>query len=242
MKSVNLLILLCSTLFFAQKDKKSIDSLYAIINNKDAFAKYGEEELLRLCTELYYHSKESGNEPGQLNALTKMVRIYSEADNQGEVLKRMPEALAMAEKLEDYGQKSALLNYEGRAFIKLGFYDRAKTIIDDGLRTANKIPDSDTKYIWRSQLYGATARCIEDSSIDVAQHKQSLFYSVQKAYNEAKKIGIKNPERNRFLGERARILGSINIAFLQMKEGKQYLLSRSIIAETIRSKTFGAFI
>ncbi len=72
---------------------KSIDSLFETTQSKSAYLDKGSKEILRICTEVYYRSKEIQNEKGMLKAILKMVEVYINEQQYEEALKKISEGI-----------------------------------------------------------------------------------------------------------------------------------------------------
>lgn len=209
---------------FSQTIKqKELDSLYTVITNgKDAYANKGSKELLRLCTEIYYQSKEIGYETGQLNALVKMSEIYRNEHNYQESLNKIEEGIKLAEKLNNYLMWSNLLMLESGIYPELGYYKKSRTSSQKALLIADRISESDKRHSLKASIYRQIANNIEDEDKLVNKYDSVLFYHFE-AYNESRKLSDQYPRKNRLIAKNAKNIGAVYVQLNKLKEAEKYL-------------------
>jgi tetratricopeptide (TPR) repeat protein len=236
MKIKLLLLIVCMlnlTWVQSQTGDKKIDSIYSIIMEKDSYNKWGREGVLRQCTEMYYTSKELGNEKGQLLALSMSIIIYNNAQNDDECLKRIPEALELATKLKQYILIGNIHVTNADIYIRLGIYKEAQKSLDAALAVSAFTKDIDKAHQLRCDIYRKLANMYDEK---VMNPEKSLEYNI-KAYKEAKEISAKSQHKDFMTGQAARILGSSYIKMGKIKEGEKYLDEAETILNTVTYKS-----
>lgn len=63
------------------KKQKTIDSMIMVVQDKGIYATKGSKEILRICTEIYYQSKEIDYGKGMIQADLKMSEVYLNEQN-----------------------------------------------------------------------------------------------------------------------------------------------------------------
>ncbi|SHG55506.1 hypothetical protein SAMN05421866_0813 [Chryseobacterium oranimense] len=235
--------LLCfNTLSHGQVYTKKSDNLYDTVYSADTFSKKSEQDLLQTCNDIYTESINKHDGKGALQSITTIIRVYSELDDQVNVLKRIEEAISLAQNEKDYYRLSLLYYYMGRAFLHVGLYTKARKAFDIGLETVPKAGSKDKAHILKLQHYGGIAMIFENATPPVGTPRtpltDSMTYYAKKAYQEARLISPKHPEKSRWLGIRARIIGSVLICTLYFEEGGQYLNEAESLLSTLKDKRF----
>ncbi|RKS97586.1 hypothetical protein [Chryseobacterium defluvii] len=203
-----------STTFYTQdkiKQQKSIDSLITIANNKNLIAESGNKEMLRICTEIYYQSKNIGYDKGIMNGIIGMAGAYLYEQNYDEALKKIPEGLVLAEKSEDYLMWSKMLLIQGIAYARLGFEKKSRESLHKSLYIADHFYVGKRRYFLKSAIYNTIAINLRD---DPKTSPDSILFYFQKAYEESKMEEI-NPARNIRVGSYA-----LNVAYTYIKQNK----------------------
>jgi tetratricopeptide (TPR) repeat protein/DNA-binding CsgD family transcriptional regulator len=214
-KIVLYILLLLGKTFYSQdrtNKQKSIDSLIAIAtNDRDLVARSGNKELLRICTEIYYQSKDIGYDKGIMNGIMGLAGAYISEQNFEEVIKNIPEGLALAEKSEDYLMWSKMLLIQGVAYAALGYDKKSKESLNKSLYIVDHFPVGKRKYFLKSAIYNTIATNLRN---DPQASPDSIRFYFQKAYEESKMEEI-NPFRNIRVGSY-----SLNVAAVYIKQNK----------------------
>ncbi|MFP3598635.1 tetratricopeptide repeat protein [Chryseobacterium sp. SIMBA_029] len=226
-KFISFLSLFHFALSFSQNNKEisSIDSLWTIVNHKNAYAEKGSKEMLRLCTEMYYQSKNTGYDKGHLKSIVKLSEIYANEQNYSEALKKIPEGMELAEKIKDYISWSNLLMIQGNINTSLGYFQKGKISLEKALLIADKIPLNDKKHDNKSSIYcqlGINANRSDGIENNKIMHDSILFY-FRKAYEESKKTSRAFPTRNKSIARYAINLGAEYFSQDNIPEAEKYL-------------------
>ncbi|MFP3595577.1 tetratricopeptide repeat protein [Chryseobacterium sp. SIMBA_029] len=213
-------------LSFAQNSKEisSIDSLWTIVSDKNAYAEKGSKEMLRLCTEMYYQSKDIGYDKGQLNSIVKLAGIYLDERNYSEALKKIPEGIELAEKSNSYLNWSNLLIIQGDINTELGYFQKARKSFKKALLITDKVLANDKKYASKSAIYYQIGNISDSEGVGVGAVKNdsALFY-FHKAYEESKKISSIYPMRKIYIAKYAAILGAEYLDQNNIPQAERYL-------------------
>ncbi len=228
---------------YGQSYVKNTDSLYNAVYSSKEFSKKNEMELVQTCNDLYRESVDKGDDKTALRALTTAIRIYTERGENSNVLTRIEKAMTLAREQDDNFRLSLLYCYLGRAFMKAGFFNKARNAFDAGLKISSQVDSKDSEHILKAQHYGGMAAFFENSNPTIGDRentsfKDSMVYFAKKAYAEAKMISVKNAERPRWLGERARIVGSVLVATLDFGQGQKYLSEAENLLSGLNDKRF----
>lgn len=209
---------------FSQNNKeiRSIDSLWTIVNDKNAYAEKGSKEMLRLCTEIYYQSKNIDYDTGQLRSIIKSSTIYLDERNYNEALKKIPEGIELAEKSNSYLDWSNLLTIQGDINTELGYFQKARNSFKKALVITDKAPANDTKYASKSAIYYQIGNICDSESENAAKNDSALFY-FHKAYEESKKISSAYPVRKIYIAKYAAVLGAEYLDHNNIPQAERYL-------------------
>ncbi|MFC4685909.1 hypothetical protein ACFO4P_03075 [Epilithonimonas pallida] len=220
--------------FFSGQDfsQKSIDSLWSIVKDKNAYVEKGSKEMLRLCTEIYYQSKNAGYDKGGLRAIVKMTEIYANEQNYTESLKKIHEGLALAEKNENYTSWSDLLFLQGIIYTELGYYKKSKNTFSKALVIADKISDDDEKHICKRNVYTRMA-----NNLDKENKYDSVRYYFQKAYDESVKLSDAFAKKKIFVSESVLNLASVCLLTDNIPKAEKYLDEFEILMKGEKNKT-----
>lgn len=146
-KIVLLFFVLFSYLGIAQ-NKKEIDSLLGNIarlekpSNLSGSHTSKVDEALKMSTEIYYKSKETGYTEGQVNALIFMSKNLIHTGNLKTALEKLNEGIALAQakkELQRYLVHFLLL--KGSVLSQLGYFDEAKINYNKAAETIEKVPE-----------------------------------------------------------------------------------------------------
>lgn len=226
---------------FSQNNKeiRSIDSLWTIVSNKNAYAEKGSKEMLRLCTEMYYQSKNIGYDTGQLRSVTKTAEIYVNEQNYSEALKKIPEGIELAEKIKDYTNWSSLLMIQGNINTALGYFQKGKTSLKKALLIADKIPVSDKKHYSKASIYHQIGYNIDrkdEIEDDKIMYDSVLFY-FHKAYEESEKISTIYPARIKSIARDAMNLGAGYFYQNNIPEAEKYMDEFQLLMKDEKNKS-----
>ncbi|MFP3598617.1 tetratricopeptide repeat protein [Chryseobacterium sp. SIMBA_029] len=219
----------------------SIDSLLTIVNSNNAFAEKGSKEMLRLCTEIYYQSKNIGYKEGQLRSIVKSSGIYMNEQNYGEALKRISEGIKLAEESNSFLNWTNLLRIQGRINSQLGYFQKARIIFKKALLIANKAPESDEKYATIAIIYYELGHINynneSENSIknDKIKYDSVIFYCY-KAYEESKKISNVYPKKAGFIASYALALAQGYFYLNNIPKVEKYLNEFYILTEDEKYK------
>ncbi len=238
-----ILFLFFNSIWHAQSSVKNTDSLYNVVYSDTNFTKKNELLLIQTCNDIYRESVDKGDDETALRSLTTVIRVYNENNETINVLQRIEKGISLARKQSDDYRLGLLYIYLGDAFFSTGFFEKAKNSYATTFKLSSKIKDKDQRHILRLQYYGAMAKIFEASNPSIGQAentpiKDSILYYVKKAYAEAKMISPKNSERPRWLGERARITGSVLVGNLRFDEAKKYLEEAEVLLSGLSDKRF----
>ncbi|MCT2406238.1 hypothetical protein NZD88_01545 [Chryseobacterium antibioticum] len=241
MKCAFILFLFLFNFSFSQNNKeiRSIDSLWAITNDKNAYAEKGSKEMLRLCTEMYYQSKNIGYDTGQLRSVTKTAEIYVNEQNYSEALKKIPEGIELAEKLKDYTNWSSLLMIQGNVNTALGYFQKGKTSLQKALLIADKIPIRDKMHYSKASIYHQIGYNIDrkdEIEDDKIMYDSVLFY-FHKAYEESEKISTTYPTRIKSIARDAMNLGAGYFYQNNIPEAEKYMDEFQLLMKDEKSQS-----
>lgn len=210
---------------------KKIDSLITILNDVNVYEDLGEQEMLRLSTEVYYQSKEIQYKKGMVKSLVLFSNIYLEdtRGNYHECLNKVAEGLPLAEEIGDYESSAYLFYYKGMVLFRLGYKGQAKFFFDKALEISSNIPDNDLKGMVKYNIYyGFSGLSPKDT---VAE----LYYG-KLMYNEAKKLSKKNIFRSGFIAAANTYIGSIYSRKKEYNIAETYLKDAEIFQKEVRDK------
>jgi len=189
--NIRIVLLLLSVLFnntYYSQDKvkqRSIDSLSKIIKDKNVYADKGSKEILRLCTEIYYQSKEINYNEGMLQAILKMSEVYMNERNYELSLKKISEGKILSEKENDNAISSALMLGEGMIYTEMGYTRKSRYALQKSLELASKL-SSENLHVKKAVIYRTMARNIrQEGSRDQCD---SVLIYLNKGYAESKKM------------------------------------------------------
>ncbi|WP_051882044.1 tetratricopeptide repeat protein [Chryseobacterium soli] len=202
--------------------EKSIDSLWNLAAGKHSYAEKGSKEMLRLCTEVYYQSKNINYEKGTLRALVKMSEIYQNEQNYKESLSKINEGLILAEKTRNYVIWSDLLTLESGIYQEFGYYDKSRENCRKALSIADQITETDRKHIARSNIFRQQASTIDKENTLPNKYDSVKFY-YGKAYAESKALSDTFPQKNKYIAKNVKNIASIYLLQNKTPEAEQYL-------------------
>ncbi|MGG5210632.1 tetratricopeptide repeat protein [Chryseobacterium sp. MIQD13] len=204
--------------------------MFTLVTDKNAYADRGDKELLRLCTEVYYQSKEIGYDKGKVNATVKMAEIYSNRGNARESLRYIKEGLEPAEKLEQYASLTSLRMIHGITMSRLGYYKKADKDYREALHSAEKIRDADKKHYIISNVYRQIADlCTENT-------KDSVVFYALKGYQSAQLISKKSMFRDKAVAGALLTVASGYFYMNDLSKAEKYLDEFDKMMEGIKDK------
>ncbi|MDR6466149.1 hypothetical protein [Chryseobacterium sediminis] len=182
-----LLFILFNNSFYSQDKarRRSIDSLSNIIKDKNVYADKGSKEILRLCTEIYYQSKEINYNKGILQAILKMSEVYMNERNYELSLKKISEGKVLSGKENDNVALSSFLLEEGMIYGEMGYTKKSRYTLQQSLELADKLPGQDL-HVKKAAVYRSMARNIRQEGN--VNHYDSIFIYLNKGYSESKKM------------------------------------------------------
>lgn len=217
------LFVLLGNLMYAQTNTaqiKSIDSLFETTQSKSAYLDKGSKEILRICTEVYYRSKEIQNEKGMLKAILKMVEVYINEQQYEEALKKISEGISLAETIKKYDALSQLYLSEGMVYTEIGYTKKSRQALS--LCLASLVHASKENIpILKSSVYRTLARNIKKESN--TDKKDSTIFYLQKGYDESKKINTKFTYKNFYLASFAQDLANEYYSQGELQKAEIYL-------------------
>ncbi len=227
---------------YGQGYKKNTDSLYNVVYSAEKFLKTNEQNLIKMCDDLYIEADDNHDDKEALRSITTTIQIYSELGDHYNVLRRIEKAINLAQEQKDYYRLSVLYTYLGRSFLNLGFHNKARKSFNIGLELSSNVRTKDSLHILKLQHYSGIAMIFEHSNPPIgeprAPYKDSMINYLRKAYAEAKMINPGHPGRARWLGTRAKILGSVLISALYYDEGGKYLKEAENLLTNLNDKRF----
>lgn len=223
-------ILLSNILSGQTPTQKSIDSLWTIATDKNAYLEKGSKEMLRLCTEIYYQSKNINYEKGELRALVKMSEVYINEQNYEEGLKKISEGLLLAEKTDNYVIWSDLLRLQSSVYPELGYYKKADQSARKALHIADKIVENDRRYLAKANAFRRIAENIDEENTLKNKYDSVQFY-FYKAYVESKKISPDFPRREMYIAKNVKNIATVLSQQNKISEAEKYLTWYEILTK-----------
>lgn len=101
---------------YGQGYKKNTDSLYNVVYSAQKFLKTNEQNLIKMCDDLYIEADDKHDDKEALRSITTTIQIYTELGDHYNVLRRIEKAINLAKDQKDYYRLSVLYNYLGRSF------------------------------------------------------------------------------------------------------------------------------
>ena len=221
---ITFLLVCITTNCFSQKlTIKKIDSLCKILEDNNAFVNLGHKKILQLSNDVYINSKKNNYGRGQLIALKKIIETDFNTNQLKDADSKIPEAIQLAEKLNDTQKLVSLIDYKAKYLIHLGFYKEAREKLNLALSLSTKISDKDKMYIMRASIFNDIGSVFEELSAENKNNLDSLYYYVDRAYVEAKMISTNNPKRNRLVAQYARVNGASLLYAGRYDDAAKYL-------------------
>lgn len=223
-------------MFYSQDKAKqrSIDSLNRIVNDKNAYAEKGSKEMLRICTEIYYQSKEIHYNSGMLRAILKMSEVYMNERNYEMALKKISEGRILAKKENDQAVLSTLLLSEGMMYAEMGYTKKSRHALKRSLEIAIKFSVQNL-HVKKAVVYRTMARNIGHEG--KAGHYESTIMYLNKGYAESKKIARNFSYRNLYLASFAIDLAKEYFLMNKIAESEKYLNDFQIYLSNEKDKS-----
>ena len=193
-----LLFILFSNTLYSQDNvrRKSIDSVNNVLKDRNIYADKGSKEILRLCTEIYYQSKEINYSKGMLQALLKMSEVYMNERDYEQSLKKISEGKILAAKANDSIILSTLVLEEGMIYAEMGYTKKSRYALQQSLKFADKLSNQNL-HVKKAAVYRTMARNIRQEGNAV--HYDSILIYLNKGYAESKKMSHNFPYKNFYL-------------------------------------------
>lgn len=231
-----LLFILFSTAFYSQDKarQRSIDSLGNIIKDKNVYADKGSKEILRLCTEIYYQSKEINYNKGMLQAILKMSEVYMNERNYELSLKKISEGKVLSGKENDNVALSSFLLGEGMIYSEMGYTKKSRYALQQSLELADKLPSQDL-HVKKAAVYRSMARNIRQEGN--VNHYDSILIYLNKGYSESKKMNYNFSYKPLYLSSFAMDMAKEYFRTDKISESEKYLNDFQIYMKNERDKS-----
>ncbi|HFK5529509.1 TPA: hypothetical protein ACGZ99_003592 [Elizabethkingia anophelis] len=194
-----LLCIFISISIFAQnKKEQEIDSLYNTIGNTiPYYVKSEAEKNLKICTEVYYKSKEINYLHGQIKALEYMAQTYSINHNMKLSLAKADEGLTLTKDKPEYILISSnFLLLKGRALYSIGYFEEGRKNLQQAVTLAETAPKSQRNDIHaiRAAVFFLTLESYTKDKKHILSNKEKEFYLLN-SYKELQQIKINGQKR-----------------------------------------------
>ncbi|QBA20159.1 hypothetical protein EU348_02850 [Chryseobacterium indologenes] len=178
------------------KKQKAIDSMIMVVQDKGIYATKGSKEVLRICTEIYYQSKEIDYGKGMIQADLKMSEVYLNEQNYKAALEKILQGKSLAKEFEDNYSLAVCFIQEAAVYSELGYIKKSDKALDNALRLVHQIPLKET-YLLKALINRTKAQNFQRSSVGV---KDSALIYLYKGQEDIKKLDNKNPYKFFFMG------------------------------------------
>ncbi len=178
------------------KQQKSIDSMIIVVQDKGIYANKGSKEVLRICTEIYYQSKEIGYSNGMIQADMKMSEVYLNEQNYKAALEKILQGKSLAKNEDEYYLLSMFFIQEAVVYSELGYIKKSQKALINSLGLLNRIPEKES-YLIKGLVDRTKAKNIQ---IRTNSTKDSALIYLYRGHQEIRKMGSKNPYKNFLLG------------------------------------------
>ncbi len=178
------------------KQQKSIDSMIIVAQDRGIYANKGSKEALRICTEIYYQSKEIDYSNGMIQADMTMSAIYLGEQNYKAALEKILRGKSLAKETDNYYLLSMFLIREAFVYSELGYTKKSQKALTSSLGLLNKLSEKEG-YLIKSLVDMTKANNIQ---VVTDSTKDSTLIYLNRGYQEIKRIDNKNPYQNFFLG------------------------------------------
>ncbi len=213
------LFFFATTHFFSQKmstveqiDKTISEIEYETFDDKD-------KDLLVLCTELYYKSKEINYEKGQARALIKLsfLRLNAFKDHE-KIIKDSKEVEKIALSLNNYGFYSLAQVQRAWAYMQMDLLDQSENTLKEAAKSFELIEDRHLKHAVKTNYYFVLA-CIYDNQ---GNSKLRKYYD-EKLFAEAVQMDNKGNDRLNWILNSSRLLIGDYLGTKEMDKAEYYL-------------------
>ncbi|BAP30477.1 uncharacterized protein CHSO_1440 [Chryseobacterium sp. StRB126] len=187
-----------------------------IVKDKNIYVDKGSKEVLRICTEIYYRSKEIDYLKGMIEANLKMAEVYLNEQDYKSALEKIIAGKNLAQQENDFYSLSLFFIQEGTVYSESGYPKKSKEAIESSLNLLKEIPDN------RAHLIKSLAYRIQATNSKINQTDSVLTY-LYKGYSEIKKLNNDNPYKNQFLGFFAKEIGQEYYAKHDYSKSEAYL-------------------
>ncbi|MDV2447628.1 hypothetical protein CMU93_08970 [Elizabethkingia anophelis] len=186
-----LILFLFTNVFSQNKKEKEIDNLFNSMNNSiPSYANGDTEENLKICTEVYYKSKEVGYTVGQIKALLYMAEAYSIYTDVKPALEKIDEGLTLTEGKDEYAlAQAAFLLLKGKALSNLGYFEEARKDIQEAVNLTRKAKNNETDIVHNIKAFADYFIVMffkNDTQHTISNKDQEMY--LLSAYKEATQI------------------------------------------------------
>lgn len=188
-----LIFILLSSIYPAQKtDKeKEVDSLFHAVNLLgDANTNNKTEEVLKICTEIYYKAKEINYTDAQARALVYINSIYFQTGNIKLLLSKANEGIALVKDDKKYNTYHAYFLLEKSAALsRLGYFGRAEQNLKESLNILQKdnSGNNDEKNYVKALVYICFITLYEEDR-EISMNKKDKTFYLHKAFQTTQQI------------------------------------------------------
>lgn len=176
------------------EQQKSIDSMIVAVQGKDIYATKGSKEVLRICTEIYYQSKEIDYTNGMIQADLKMSEVYLNEQNYKDAFEKIMQGKSLAKKDDNHYLLSMFLIQEAVVYSELGYIKKSQKALSNSLLLLNKIPVKES-YLIKGLVDRTKAKNIRAAG---STEDSALVY-LYRGYEEIRKMSNKSPYKKVFL-------------------------------------------
>ncbi|WP_213279055.1 helix-turn-helix transcriptional regulator [Chryseobacterium indologenes] len=167
-----------------------------VAQDRGIYANKGSKEALRICTEIYYQSKEIDYSNGMIQADMTMSAIYLGEQNYKAALEKILRGKSLAKETDNYYLLSMFLIREAFVYSELGYTKKSQKALTSSLGLLNKLSEKEG-YLIKSLVDMTKANNIQ---VVTDSTKDSTLIYLNRGYQEIKRIDNKNPYQNFFLG------------------------------------------
>ncbi|AQX85226.1 hypothetical protein ATB97_00180 [Elizabethkingia bruuniana] len=211
----------------AQNNKeKAIDSLYKTISSTIPYNVRGDaEKNLKVCTEIYYKSKEINYTDGQVKALEYMAQVYSINHNMKQALAKANEGLDLTKGNPRYTiASSSFLLLKGRALYSIGYFEEGRKKIQEAVALAETAPERDRNEVHsiKAASFYLTLESFASDKKHTLSKKEKEFYLLS-SYKELQQISINDSKKKSLTTMVAYGLAKLYTGDNQLDKAEKYL-------------------
>lgn len=166
------------------------------VQGKDIYATKGSKEVLRICTEIYYQSKEIDYTNGMIQADMIMSAIYLQEQNYKAALEKILRGKNLAQETDNYYLLSMFLIREAFVYSELGYTKKSQKTLNSSTALLNKLSEKEG-YLMKGLVDMTKANNIQTTTDST---KDSTLIYLNRGYQEIKRTDNKNPYHSFFLG------------------------------------------